>query len=154
MTRCIIRSFTAFGFRQAQDDRWKKCASEIYGRHRDCFGGNKHRPTVLIFCWWRMDLIGGGLRTTTGRPYGIDAFVRCGRIWNPPLRFDNIWCIGQVWESVAEILYAKVLTILQFACKIKQKWNIARTCIKMRRLWLSRIRVVNGYSLCCEMAFA
>lgn len=60
MTRCIIRSFTAFGFRQAQDDRWKKRASEIYGRR------------------------------------------------------SNMW-------GVAEILYAKVLTILQFACKIKQK---------------------------------
>ena len=48
MTRCIIRSFTAFGFRQAQDDRWKKRASEIYGRHRDYFGGNGPSPVASV----------------------------------------------------------------------------------------------------------
>ena len=65
------------------------------------------------FDWWRFaddhrsPLRSGGIGFRRGRA--------------PPCDLIIFGALGKFGISVAEILYAKVLTILQFACKIKQK---------------------------------
>ena len=60
------------------------------------------------------------MRTTTGRPYGV-AGLDFGGNGHRPYDLIIFGAMDKFGISVAEILYAKVLTILQFACKIKQK---------------------------------